>query len=87
MVLKNGVQVLLRPSRASDVEALQDIFYHLTEEDVLTRSFASLRSLPVSQAEHLCNVDYETEMAFVAVVGGAEHETIVGSSLSRKPYH
>jgi acyl-CoA hydrolase/GNAT superfamily N-acetyltransferase len=80
VVLKNGVQVLLRPSRASDVEALQDIFYHLTEEDVLTRFFASLRSLPVSQAEHLCNVDYETEMAFVAVVGGAERETVVGSS-------
>ena len=30
-------------------------------------------------AEHLCNVDYEHEMAFAAVVGSAESERIVAT--------
>jgi RimJ/RimL family protein N-acetyltransferase len=34
----------------------------------------------VSEAEHLCNVDYENEMAFVAVVGERSEDKIVGSS-------
>ena len=34
----------------------------------------------MARAESLCNVDYENEMAFVAVLGDMENETIVGSS-------
>ncbi len=80
VVLKNQTAVLIRPSKASDVEGLQDIFYHLRPEDVRTRFFTRLSSLPVSRAEHLCNVDYENEMAFVALAGERENEQIVGSS-------
>ncbi|MFO7965335.1 MAG: GNAT family N-acetyltransferase [Desulfobacterales bacterium] len=80
VALKNGTVVLIRPSNASDVEGLQDIFYHLTPKDIQTRFFTRLSSLPVSKAEHLCNVDYENEMAFVAVAGEREKEEVVGSS-------
>jgi acyl-CoA hydrolase/RimJ/RimL family protein N-acetyltransferase len=80
VVLKNQTAVLIRPSKASDVEGLQDIFYHLRPEDVRTRFFTRLSSLPVSNAQHLCNVDYETEMAFVALAGDRENEQIVGSA-------
>jgi RimJ/RimL family protein N-acetyltransferase len=31
-------------------------------------------------AQHLCNVDYENEMAFVAVIGERENEKVIGSS-------
>ena len=78
--LKNGKLVLVRPSKASDVQGLQDIFYHLPPHDIYTRFMTGLKSLPVSEAEHLCNVDYENEMAFVAVVGERSEEKIVGSS-------
>ncbi len=77
--LKNGEVVLIRPSVAGDVEALQNVFYSLSEEDVYTRFFSNLKSLSVSAAEHLCNVDYEQEMAFVAVAGGRRENHIVGS--------
>jgi RimJ/RimL family protein N-acetyltransferase len=80
VVLKNQSVVLIRPSKASDVEGLQDIFYHLRPEDVRTRFFTRLSSLPVSKAQHLCNVDYEKEMAFVALAGDRENEKIVGSA-------
>ncbi|HEY6009901.1 MAG TPA: GNAT family N-acetyltransferase, partial [Nitrospirota bacterium] len=80
VTLKNGKQLLVRPSRASDVQGLQDIFYRLPPHDIYTRFMSGLKSLPVSEAEHLCNVDYENEMAFVAVTGERSEETIVGSS-------
>lgn len=78
--LKNGVSFLIRPSKASDIQGLQDFFYHLSKEDVYTRFFQNLKFLPTSVAEHLCNVDYETEMACVAVTGVRENEIIIGSA-------
>ncbi len=77
--LKNDEIVLIRPSKASDVEGLQEIFYSLRPEDIRTRFFTRLFSLPVSRAEHLCNVDYENEMAFVTVSGDMENQRLVGS--------
>jgi len=78
--LKEGCQVMIRPSRASDVAGIQELFYDLSPEDVYTRFFNKLACLPVSRAQHLCNVDYDKEMAFVAVLGGREHGTVVGTS-------
>lgn len=80
VVLKNGEKVLIRPSKAIDIEGLQDIFYRLPPQDIYTRFFTCLSSLSVSKAEHLCNVDYEKEMAFVAVSGERDDEKIIGSS-------
>ncbi len=65
---------------AVDMERLQDIFYHLSEKDIYTRFFTRLTSLSVDKAEHLCNVDYENEMAFVATIGKDKNEKIVGST-------
>ena len=78
--LKNGTRVCIRPSRASDVRSLQEIFYRLPPEDVYTRFFTGLKSLSVSKAEYLCNVDYEKEMAFVVTHGERENEKLVGSA-------
>ncbi|MFC1816997.1 GNAT family N-acetyltransferase [Thermodesulfobacteriota bacterium] len=80
IVLKNGEKILIRPSKATDIRGLQNIFYNLTPQDVYTRFFTRLRSLPVSMAEHLCNVDYANEMAFVAVAGEREKNFLIGSS-------
>jgi acyl-CoA hydrolase/L-amino acid N-acyltransferase YncA len=78
--LKNNTKVVVRPSKASDVRGLQDLFYKLPTEDVYTRFFRNLQSPSVSEAEHLCNVDYESEMAFVVTTGEREKEKIIGSS-------
>ena len=80
VTLKDGQTVMIRPSKATDVHGLQDLFYSLPPEDVLTRFFAKISALPYKEAQHLCNVDYHNAMAFVAVSGNRENETIVGSS-------
>lgn len=77
--LRDGRQVLVRPTRTSDASAMQELFYHLSEDDVHTRFFQKLTSLTDTAAQHLCSVDYDEEMAFAAVVGPREHERIVGA--------
>ena len=71
---------MIRPSKASDINGLQDFFHRLSTDDIYTRFFQDLKFLPTSVAEHLCNVDYETEMACVAVTGQRENEMIIGSA-------
>jgi acyl-CoA hydrolase/GNAT superfamily N-acetyltransferase len=78
--LKNGSTTLIRPARASDVAGVQDIFYRLSQEDIYTRFFRGMRALSGSEAQRLCNVNYDTEVAFLAVTGTRENEKIVGSS-------
>ena len=78
--LRDGREVCLRPTRTSDTTAMQGLFYRLSEDDVRTRFFQKLSSLTDKAAQYLCNVDYEGEMAFAAVVGPPAHETIVAAS-------
>jgi acyl-CoA hydrolase/GNAT superfamily N-acetyltransferase len=78
--LRDGRQVLLRPTRTTDAGLLQELFFQLSDEDVVTRFFRKLSSLTRQMAEHLCSVSYEGEMAFAAVVGDAEDERIVAAS-------
>ena len=78
--LRDGREALLRPTRTSDVPAMQELFHRLSEEDVQTRFFQKLTSLTDTTAQYLCSVDYEEEMAFAAVTGPSEHERIVAAS-------
>ena len=80
LALRDGRSVLLRPTRAIDLRALQELFHRMPEKDVQTRFFQKLSSLTDDAADHLCNVDHQDEMAFAAVVGRAEHERIVATS-------
>ena len=80
VTLRDGRAAALRPTRAGDMRAMQELFFRLTEEDVHTRFFHKLSSLTDKAAHHLCSVGYEEEMAFAAVVGPAERERIVGAS-------
>ena len=79
VVLKDGREVSVRPTRTTDARAMQELFYRLPAEDVRTRFFQNLQSLTDATAQHLCSVDYEGEMAFAAVIGPLERQRIVGT--------
>lgn len=78
--LKSGDKVRIRPAKASDVPGIQDVFYHMQSEDVYMRFHMNLPALTECKADPLCNVDYENEMAFTAVVGDRENEKVIGCS-------
>jgi len=80
VLLKDGRSVLLRPALSSDAQGIRELFHHLSEADVFTRFFRNVRGLSDAEVERLCNVNYENEVAFVAISGSREESTIVGQS-------
>lgn len=80
VTLRDGTVVLIRPTRTGDAPLLQDLFFRMRPEDVRTRFFRNLSSLTRNAADHLTNVGYESEMAFVVVTGARENEEVVGSA-------
>lgn len=80
VTLSNKAVVRLRPARASDLGAIVELFHALSEEDIYTRFFNRIRSLKVDDAQRLCDVNFEDEVAFIAVSGERENEKIVGSA-------
>ncbi len=78
--LRNGAAVLIRPARASDAHDLQLFFHHMPVEDQYTRFFSRLRSLSFKEVQNLCNVDQASAVAFLAVTGPRENETVIASA-------
>ncbi|MDZ3836051.1 MAG: bifunctional acetate--CoA ligase family protein/GNAT family N-acetyltransferase [Rhodospirillales bacterium] len=70
--------LLLRPIRPEDEPALQEFVRRLTPEDIRMRFFSHLRELDHRMAAGLTQIDYERQMALLAVHGGAGKAEIWG---------
>ncbi|NKC29302.1 GNAT family N-acetyltransferase [Roseomonas sp. BU-1] len=64
---RSGPPLLVRPIRPEDAEAHAEMFRRLTPEDVRWRFFSQMRELPAVLVARLTQIDYDREMAFVAV--------------------
>ncbi|PWS34099.1 GNAT family N-acetyltransferase [Falsiroseomonas bella] len=64
---KSGEALTIRPIRPEDAEAHAAFFRRLTPEDIRWRFFSQLRELPPQQIARMTQLDYDREMAFVAV--------------------
>ncbi len=90
--LAGGDEVLLRPIRPDDAEMIQAMVRELSPESRYLRFASAMTELPAPLLSRLTLIDYDREMALVAVwvekrpgPGGAgaepvEHERIVGVS-------
>lgn len=67
VTLRSGRVVFLRPIRPEDEAAHQAFFARLAPADVRFRFFGMVRSLDHSQMARLTQVDYDREMAFIAM--------------------
>jgi acetyltransferase len=71
VIALDGTTIALRPVRPEDEPLLQDLFAHMSREDVRLRFFAPIRELSHRFAERLLRVDYDREMALSAQHDGA----------------
>lgn len=77
--LRDGRKVMLRPTRAGDAAGVQAIFYRMSKEDVYTRFFQQRTSFSQRDAERYCNLNQESDVAYLAVAGERDNEQVVGS--------
>jgi len=75
----------IRPIRPEDAEGHAALFLRLTPDDIRYRFFTTLRELSPERIARMTQVDYDREMAFVAVRSrpGAPDETVGVSRLVR----
>ncbi|MFN0316121.1 MAG: GNAT family N-acetyltransferase [Burkholderiales bacterium] len=71
-----GRPVVLRPIRAEDEPLHAAFLERLSPEDVHLRFFHSMRSWTHHQLARFTQIDYDREMAFVAVTAGEPAETL-----------
>jgi acetyltransferase len=83
---RRGEALTIRPIRPEDAQALDAHFRRLTPEDVRWRFFSQIRELPREQVARLTQIDYDREMAFIAVRQrpGGEEEMLGVSRLIRE---
>lgn len=62
-----GEPLTIRPIRPEDAAAHDAFFHRLSPEDVRLRFFASVRELTPGQLAKFTRLDYEKDMAFIAV--------------------
>lgn len=67
VALRDGRRLLLRPIRPEDEPAHQAMFRSLSPDDVRFRFFNRIKELPHSQMARYTQIDYDREMAFIAV--------------------
>lgn len=76
--LRDGRQVFVRPIRPEDQAAHERFIASLSEDDLHSRFFASIRKLEPSQMARLTQIDYDREMAFIAIANGDRSGETIG---------
>ncbi|PSJ44525.1 protein acetyltransferase [Zobellella endophytica] len=69
--LKDGNRILLRPILPEDEPAHKDFVGHVSDEDRYKRFFADV-VIGHEELAHMTQIDYDREMAFVAVAGNGD---------------
>ncbi|MGA8054984.1 MAG: GNAT family N-acetyltransferase [Burkholderiales bacterium] len=85
LVLWDGRELALRPIRPEDAPALQRAFAATDAEDRRMRLFTSLRELSNEMAARLTQVDYDRELALVAVDPTNPSELLGGARVIADP--
>lgn len=67
ITLRSGEKIFCCPIRPEDEPAHHDFFDRLSPEDIRFRFFGLIQELPHSQMARFTQIDYDREMAFIAI--------------------
>lgn len=65
--MARGERLIVRPIRPEDAEQHGALFHRLSPQDIRYRFFSAMRELSREQMARLTQIDYDREMAFIAV--------------------
>lgn len=74
----DGTVLTIRPIRPEDAEAHGAFFRRLRPEDVRWRFFSQIKELPREQVIRMTQIDYDREMAFVAMRADPAGDVLLG---------
>lgn len=77
---KDGLELKIRPIRASDEDMMRRLFYKFSDRSKYYRYFTSIRVMPHENMQKYLSVDYEKIMSVVAVLQHGNTERIVAEA-------
>ncbi|MGF1748252.1 bifunctional acetate--CoA ligase family protein/GNAT family N-acetyltransferase [Vibrio cionasavignyae] len=80
ITLKDQSQILLRPIKPEDEPLHADFINNVTKEDLYKRFFSDVGEFNHEALANLTQIDYDREMAFVAVDASRAQQRIIGVS-------
>jgi len=79
-IAKDGTKLFFRPIKPTDEPKMRELFYSFSKETVYYRFFSYLKAMPHERLKTFVNVDYENEMAVVAINRSGGEEELVGTA-------
>jgi acetyltransferase len=76
--LRDGTGVVIRPIRPEDRQIEQDFVHNLSDESRYFRFFNAVRDLTETALTHFTQVNFDREMALIAVIRENGRETEIG---------
>jgi len=76
--LNDGTPVLLRPIKSEDEGMMKELFSTFSQKTILFRFFQILKSMSHEQITRYTQIDYDREMAIVAVEKMPENDRLLG---------
>lgn len=76
--LRDGTGVVIRPIRPADRQIEKDFVHNLSDESRYFRFFNAVRDLSETALTRFTQVDYDREMALIAVISENGRETEIG---------
>lgn len=76
--LRDGTRVVIRPIRPEDRQIEKDFVHNLSDESRYFRFFNAVRDLSETALTRFTQVDYDREMALIAVICENDRETEIG---------
>jgi acetyltransferase len=78
ITLEEGIRALIRPIRPEDEPLIYHLFTTVSEETIVFRFNQRLTDMPHERLARYCQLDYERELAFVALIkDGPQQEQII----------
>jgi acetyltransferase len=78
--LADGTEITIRPIRPEDAELLQAFVRNLSEESRYFRFISTVQELSPRTVARLTQIDYDREMALIAVLAEGEREMELGAA-------
>jgi acetyltransferase len=77
-ISEGGVPCFIRPIRPEDAPLLERLFNALSPQSVYFRFFSPLKALPHSMLARFTQIDYDREIALIALKESESHEQMLG---------
>jgi len=83
---KGGLKIFIRPIKPEDAPLMVDLFHSLSKQSVYYRFLSPLKSLPPDMLSRFTQIDYDRDMALVALDDTQPEEKALGiARLMTKP--